>query len=105
MEKLQFEFSGGTLGAVSRPAALVGVVSSGNLEVLVEHAPLAGACVIEVNTAARGFGNTWRAVLEDFFARHPLQDVRVSINDVGATPAVVSLRLDQAVEEFTGRQP
>jgi malonate decarboxylase delta subunit len=27
--------------------------------------------------------------------------VRISINDMGATPAVVSLRLDQAVEAVT----
>jgi hypothetical protein len=38
------------------------------------------------------------AVISDFAQRHPLRDVRVSINDAGATPAVVSLRLDQAVE-------
>jgi malonate decarboxylase delta subunit len=44
-------------------------------------------------------------VLDDFFARHPLANVRISINDVGATPAVVSLRLDQAIESFTGAQP
>jgi malonate decarboxylase delta subunit len=31
--------------------------------------------------------------------------VRVSINDMGATPAVVSLRLDQAVAEITGGRP
>jgi malonate decarboxylase delta subunit len=37
-------------------------------------------------------------VITDFAHRHPLRDVRVSINDAGATPAVVSLRLDQAVE-------
>jgi len=28
--------------------------------------------------------------------------VLITINDAGATPAVVSLRLDQAVEEFEG---
>ena len=38
-------------------------------------------------------------------ARHPLADVRVSINDVGATPAVVSLRLDQAVAQMRSAQP
>jgi len=29
-----------------------------------------------------------------------LADVRIAINDMGATPAVVSLRLDQAVAEL-----
>ncbi len=41
--------------------------------------------------------------MADFFARHPLADVRISINDIGATPAIVSLRLDQAVAEFSAR--
>ena len=36
----------------------------------------------------------------DFHQRHPLAGVRVSVNDMGATPAVVSLRLDQAVSEL-----
>jgi malonate decarboxylase delta subunit len=101
MEQLQFEFRDGTLKS-GQPAALVGVVGSGNLEVLMENATLNGGCQVTVNTAARGFGQIWKAVLDDFFARHPLADVRVSINDMGATPAVVSLRLDQAVEEFIG---
>ena len=38
--------------------------------------------------------------LHDFHQRHALAGVRVSVNDMGATPAVVSLRLDQAVSEL-----
>ena len=91
--------------AFAPPVTLVGVVGSGNLEVLVEPAELGGACRIEILTAAVGFGPIWQAVMDDFFARHPVADVRISINDVGATPAVVSLRLDQAIESFTGAQP
>jgi len=102
MEKLTFEFFGGAPVNATRAPALVGVVGSGNLEVLVEPEKLDGRCAVEILTAARGFGEIWKAVLEDFFARHKLADVRISINDVGATPAVVSLRLDQAVESFLG---
>ena len=78
---------------------LVGVVGSGNLEVLVEPAP-GTDCRIRIETSARGFGAIWEAVVRDFHARHPLAGVRVSINDMGATPAVVSLRLDQAISEL-----
>ncbi|MNU69910.1 Malonate decarboxylase acyl carrier protein [compost metagenome] len=61
---------------------------------------------VRIITAARGFGTVWQAVIADFAQRHPLRDVRVSINDAGATPAVVSLRLDQAVETLhAGGQP
>ena len=35
-------------------------------------------------------------MLGDFVARRGLANIRLSINDGGATPAVVMLRLDQA---------
>ena len=71
-----------------------------NLEVMVEATPGDPRCVVDISTPARGFDDVWAAVMADFFERSKLGGVRVSINDVGATPAVVSLRLDQAVEEF-----
>jgi malonate decarboxylase delta subunit len=104
METLNFRFEGGHRKLDTSPQ-LVGVVSSGNLEVLIEPAPLNGACEIEVKTAANGFGATWQAVMADFHARWRLADTRIAINDMGATPAVVSLRLDQAVETMTGGTP
>ena len=100
METLNYRFEQGTI-ALSKATQLVGVVGSGNLEVLIESVPLNGACEIEIKTAARGFGSTWQAVMEDFHVRWQLRDTRISINDMGATPAVVSLRLDQAVESVT----
>ncbi|HEX8885563.1 MAG TPA: malonate decarboxylase acyl carrier protein [Noviherbaspirillum sp.] len=104
METLHFRFENGTR-AIPTPPRLVGVVGSGNLEVLIEPIPLGGACEIEVKTAAVGFGSTWQAVMADFHARWSLADTRIAINDMGATPAVVSLRLDQAVETITGGTP
>ena len=101
MERLSFSFDGGG-PAATRAAVVVGVVASGNLEVMVE--PTGDAtCVIDVLTPARGFDDVWAAVMADFFERSRIGGVRISINDVGATPAVVSLRLDQAVEEFRAR--
>jgi len=99
MEILHFEFKDGDVLHTGAPV-LVGVVSSGNLEVLIEPDERDAGCRIDVNTAAGGFGHIWQAVMEDFFNRHRLAGVRLSINDFGATPAVVSLRLDQAVEAF-----
>jgi len=94
MERLHFDFEGARSVATFVPI-LVGVVGSGNLEVLLE--PLAQArCQIDITTSARGFGPIWEAVVRDFHRRHGLAGVTVSINDMGATPAVVSLRLDQA---------
>jgi malonate decarboxylase delta subunit len=101
METLEYRFENGSRPLPAQPQ-VVGVVGSGNLEVLIESAPLGGACTIEINTAAVGFGATWQAVMQDFHQRWPLADVRIAINDMGATPAVVSLRLDQAVETMLG---
>ena len=104
METLNYRFENGRRQLAATPQ-LVGVVSSGNLEVLIEAASLGGACEIEIRTAANGFGATWQAVMSDFHERWQLLDARICINDMGATPAVVSLRLDQAAENMTGGLP
>lgn len=96
IEQLRFAFDGRFAVPLAFAPVLVGVVGSGNLEVLLE--PAADAlCTVEVTTSARGFEPIWAAVMIDFHTRHPLAGVRISINDMGATPAVVSLRLQQAV--------
>jgi malonate decarboxylase delta subunit len=101
LETLDFSYAGGESAGTFAPV-LVGVVGSGNLEVMLEATPAAEShlCAVHVETSARGFGPIWQAVMDDFHARHPLAGVRVSVNDMGATPAVVSLRLDQAVAEL-----
>jgi malonate decarboxylase delta subunit len=86
METRNFRFENGAR-VIAPPAQLVGVVSSGNLEVLIEPTPLGGACEIEVRTAAMGLGATWQAATEEFHARWQLADTRIAINDLGATPA------------------
>lgn len=103
METLNYEFPG-TLPAAAFAPVLVGVVASGNLEVLVEPAPGA-RCAFRIETSARGFGPIWEAVVRDFHARHPLAGATVSIHDMGATPAVVSLRLEQAAASLPRRAP
>lgn len=103
MEQLQFVFANGRPAAAFAPV-LVGVVGSGNLEVLLESRSDALQCTININTSARGFGPIWQAVVNDFHLRNPIAGVQISINDMGATPAVVSLRLDQAVAELKARQ-
>jgi malonate decarboxylase delta subunit len=95
---LDYRFPGQRPAGAFAPV-LVGVVGSGNLEVMVEAAP-GTELAIHIETSARGFGAIWEAVVHDFHDRHPLGGLRVSINDMGATPAVVSLRLDQAISEL-----
>ena len=98
LESLDYTFPG-QRPAGAFPPVLVGVVGSGNLEVMLEPAS-AATCRFDVQTSARGFGTIWQAVLSDFQQRHGLAGVVVSIHDIGATPAVVSLRLAQAAAEI-----
>ena len=80
---------------------VVGVVASSNLEVLAERKDLGGKCRFEVATTAANFSETWKAVFIDFMDRSKPRDVLFSINDFSAIPPVVSLRLDQALEQLT----
>ena len=100
VEHLAFELECQGATAPRAPPVLVGVVASGNLEVLVEPAELPGRVRFSIATSARGFTAIWEAVLRDFTLRHGLCGLSLSVNDAGATPAVVVLRLDQAVEEY-----
>ena len=94
MEQHTYTFSG-----QQPPArrAHVGVVGSGDLEVLLEPAEPGTGAGIMLRTSVDGFGATWYAVFERFFARHDAA-VRVTVNDFGATPGTVALRLAQALE-------
>lgn len=100
METFDLELPARACDRALPQAALFGVVSSGNLEVLVESGPGPECCRFHVETAARGFADVWRAVLADFAANHCVGGLVFSIHDAGATPAVVSLRLAQAVQSL-----
>ncbi len=94
METLNFDYP------ASQPVshrAHVGVVGSGDLEVLLEPSQDEQTHVT-VRTSADGFGEVWQAVLDRFFDRNDLA-AAIEINDSGATPGTVALRLAQAVEE------
>lgn len=96
MQTLNYRFP--ARGAATHPIH-VGVVASGDLEILLE--PLApgddDGVVVRVRTSVNGFDTVWHDVLERFFARTPLAG-RWELNDFGATPGVVNLRLRQASE-------
>ena len=99
MEQLQFQVPS-RAQSQRRDAVLVGVVGSGNCEVLLETTSSDAVCIATVHTAAHGFSDIWRRVIEDFATRCNAGGLRVEINDVGATPAVVTLRLYQAIEAW-----
>lgn len=93
MERLEFTYPG--TRQVARRAH-VGVVGSGDLEVLLEPLDGSRAHVI-VQTSAAGFAKIWKDVLDRFFLAYN-GAARIEINDAGATPGIVALRLWQVVE-------
>lgn len=97
MEDLSFRHPVRARASGGRRSAIVGVVASGNLEVLVERVLPDAECAIEIKTAAVGFGEVWSAVIGDFVERYSPGGLKFSINDGGARPDTVSLRLAQAV--------
>lgn len=99
METLEFSFASKPSAAAHVPA-LRGVVGSGNLEVLIVASPASADCRLLVHTSARGFRDIWHAVLESFASSHAAGRLNFVINDMGATPAVVTLRLSQALAAY-----
>ena len=93
METIEFSY---VATWIPRSRAHVGVVGSGDLEVLLE--PRQEKCgTITVRTNVSGFRSVWIAVLNRFTAKYQgAADIRV--NDAGATPGRALLRLEQAGE-------
>ena len=102
MEQLSYRHTARERAKGDARSALVGVVASGNLEVLAERVLPGTACEIEIRTAAVGFGEVWQAVVADFVERRSPGGLRLSINDGGARPDMVSLRLAQVVRAIEG---
>lgn len=104
MEHLAYEFKvDGGKAVFKKNFSIAGVVSSSNLELMMEVKELEGRCLFSIDTSAAGFGESWKAVINDFMERHKPANLQISINDNAASPAVVSLRLDQAIEALTGK--
>lgn len=75
--------------------AIIGVVASGNLEVLLERLLPGAACEVIIATPVTGYDETWKAVIDEFVERASPGGLRISINDGGARPDTVFLRLLQ----------
>ncbi|WP_158734721.1 malonate decarboxylase subunit delta [Alteribacillus sp. YIM 98480] len=93
MDTLTFEFK--TTEFIQNRAH-VGVVGSGDLEILMEPVKEPHTKV-EIRTNIQGFEKMWRLVLERFIQENDISAF-IKVNDFGATPGVVRLRLEQALE-------
>lgn len=97
METLHFHHKVKHRAAGTKAMAIVGVVASGNLEVLVERILPNCDCELDIKTAAEGFGAVWQLVVADFVELRSPGGLKLSINDGGARPDTVAIRLAQAV--------
>ncbi len=95
METLSFEFPA---GPPARGRAMAGCVGSGDLEVLLEPGR-AGTLAIRVITSVNGSAQRWQNLFERMFREQTPPALSIDIHDFGATPGVVRLRLEQALEE------
>jgi malonate decarboxylase delta subunit len=66
------------------------------MEVLMQPAET-GSANVSILTSVNGFSSSWKATMDRFFSKYD-GAVRIDINDAGATPGSVMLRLEQAVE-------
>ena len=71
------------------------MVASGNLEVLLERVLPDAACEVNIATPLSGFDETWKAVVTEFVEQASPGGLLISINDGGARPDTVYLRLIQ----------
>ncbi|MED4955830.1 malonate decarboxylase acyl carrier protein [Paenibacillus sp. FSL R5-0527] len=93
MERLEFQYQ--TSKPIQKPAH-IGVVGSGDLEIIVE--PVEGQTSnVSILTGSDGFGQVWQNVLTRFFNRYPIT-ANFTVHDFGATPGVVMLRFTQVLE-------
>lgn len=95
METLTFRHKTQKSLAGVKLQAITGVVASGNLEVLLERTLPSDACTVEIETSITGYGDVWEAVVTDFVTRTQPGGLRITINDGGARPDTVFLRLLQ----------
>ena len=87
---------------VTMKEVICGVVGSGNLEILVSSLENSAHSKFIINTSVTGFDHIWKAVIQEFVDRYAVGGLQFDINDMGATPAVVSLRLSQAINILEG---
>ena len=64
---------------------------------LLERGGAPDRCTIEIATAAHGFAALWAAVTADVVAARGGGGLRIAINDGGARPDTVALRLAQGI--------
>jgi malonate decarboxylase delta subunit len=88
MLTLKFRHTAKRRLAGKRVTAIIGVV-------LLERVLPGAECEVDIATPIIGYDETWKAVIDEFVERFAPGGLRISINDGGARPDTVFLRLMQ----------
>jgi malonate decarboxylase acyl carrier protein len=105
LNELNFEFKPKEAKTLVDDWSHTGIVSSGDIEVLLEKDDsLKGKVSVHIITTVIGFDNVWETVISRFIEKTGLSGVKMSINDNAATPAVVIRRIQQAIANGGGLQ-
>lgn len=83
--------------------ALVGYVGSGDLEVMIDYSDHPQADIYIHSSAEQG-EQRWLSIIERLEVAHPLPAMRMDIHDFSATPGVIRLRLEQALEQALAKE-
>ncbi len=99
LNELNFKYKVENPQSIAKEYSHLGVVGSGDLEVLMEKKDFGGGAEVKVVTPVTGFDKVWEMVVTKFVKGNNLGDLLIEINDNNATPVVVSMRLRQALAE------
>lgn len=99
LETIEFTVAGDGRSAPLAGRAHCGVVGSGDLEVLLEPKAGESAVSVRIVTPVKGFDALWKRVVEHFVTESGVAGLSIEINDNNASPAIVALRLRQALAE------
>lgn len=99
MEQLNYNLPSKT-APNGQSGASIGVVNSGNLEILLLNHENNCNVKFTVITSVAGYSEIWHAVVSDFASKFAIGGLEFILHDSGATPAIVALRLRQAYEAY-----
>ena len=77
----------------------IGVVSSGDLEVLFTSEGNETELTVEVTSSADNSEKRWKDLFDRLYTQGSLAAGRMEIHDFAATPGVARLRIEQAMEK------
>lgn len=77
----------------------VGVVSSGDLEVLFSSEGNETELTVEITSSADNSEKRWKDLFDRLYTQGALAAGKIEIHDFAATPGVARLRIEQAMEK------